>query len=198
MFAAANLLHLVRQLIDYGRELASTLRQRSAADPYFTRCAFGTSDLALILARITRGLHLASALEARLVRRPMRPDAKPRPVNQPPQLASCTARSPARRTVRANPDPAHLPTPEEQIAARVRRQPIGAAIADLCRDLGITPSHPLWRQVQMVIVRYGGSLARLAKDLIERAFPAAVRSEAPDVAPVWSPSSPTLASTGPP
>ena len=41
----------------------------------------------------------------------------------------------------------HLPTPE-QIAATVRRQPIGAVFADICRDLGIPPSHPLWRELR--------------------------------------------------
>jgi hypothetical protein len=65
---------------------------------------------------------------------------------------------------------AHLPTPE-QIAAEVRRRPIGAIIADICRDLGIMPSHPLWRKLQLVIIRHGGSLARLVKDILDRAFP---------------------------
>ena len=44
----------------------------------------------------------------------------------------------------------HLLTPE-QIATKVRRQPIGADIADICRDLGILLSHPLWRELRAVI-----------------------------------------------
>jgi hypothetical protein len=39
-----------------------------------------------------------------------------------------------------------MPT-AEQIAAEVRRRPIGAVIADICRDLRILPSHPLWRDI---------------------------------------------------
>jgi hypothetical protein len=30
-----------------------------------------------------------------------------------------------------------------------------------CRDLGIMPSHPLWRELQIAVIRHGGSLARL-------------------------------------
>ncbi len=73
--------------------------------------------------------------------------------------------------VEANVRIAHLPTPE-QIAAKVRRQPI-AVIADICRDLGIMPSHPLWRELQVVIIGEGGSLANLIKDILEQAFPTA-------------------------
>ena len=62
-----------------------------------------------------------------------------------------------------------LPTPE-QIAAEVRRRPIGAVIADICRDLGIMPNHPLWRELRDVIIRYGGNLASLVKDICEQAF----------------------------
>jgi hypothetical protein len=46
-----RLLGLVRKLIDYGKELAGTVRRRACTDPHFARCAFGTGDLALIFAR---------------------------------------------------------------------------------------------------------------------------------------------------
>ena len=61
-----------------------------------------------------------------------------------------------------------MPTPE-QIAAAVRRRPIGAVIADICRDLGILPNHPLWRELQVVIIREGGNFAVLVKDIITQA-----------------------------
>ncbi len=51
-----RLVGLVRRLIDYGRELAATLHQRAAADLLSVACNFGTRDLTLILASITRGL----------------------------------------------------------------------------------------------------------------------------------------------
>jgi hypothetical protein len=55
-----RLLNLVRKLIDYGKELAATLQQRAGDTDLttYTR-GFGTSDIALILARITAGLRRA-------------------------------------------------------------------------------------------------------------------------------------------
>jgi hypothetical protein len=63
-----------------------------------------------------------------------------------------------------------MPTPE-QIAAQVRRRPIGAVIADICRDLGITPSHKLWQTLQSAIIRYRGNYTRLIIDMLDRVFP---------------------------
>jgi hypothetical protein len=80
---SAGLLGLVRKLIDYGRELATTIRQRVLTDPTSVRCCFGTADVALILARICRGLHRANALEARLLSNAERLDAAPRGAASP-------------------------------------------------------------------------------------------------------------------
>ena len=166
---SANLLGLVRKLIDYGRELAATIRRRAFTDPIAVRCCFGTADVALILARISRGLHRANALEARLLRDADRLDATPQgAVSQPRPRASRPAAAPVAGEAGAR--LTHLPTPE-QIAAKVRRQPIGAVIADICRDLGILPSHPLWRELQIAIIRENGSLANLVKDILDQAFP---------------------------
>ncbi len=85
------------------------------------------------------------------------------------------ALTPASRAPSADGADARLarpPTPA-QIAAKIRRQPIGAVIADICRDLGILPSHPLWRALQAVIIREGGSLANLMNDILDQAFPIA-------------------------
>jgi hypothetical protein len=156
---ASGLLSLVRRLIDYGRQLAATLR----SDPR----TFSPGDIALILARITRGLLLAEALEVRIIRTAARIDAEP----APPRAASHRQPPPAPAPgLDPGVDPEiSLPTPE-QIAAWVRRRPIGAVIADICRDLGVMPSHPLWRELQIVVIRHGGSLARLVKDILDRAF----------------------------
>ena len=192
---SARLLDLVRKLIDYGKELATTLRQRASTDLRFDALRFGTSDLALILARIARGVHRATALEARLLQNATRLDAEPAPSRAPSRPRQRTAQPAARRAHQADDLLAHLPTPE-QIAAEVRRRPIGAVIADICRDLGILPSHPLWRELQHAIIRYDGSLANLMKDILDRAFPlpATARSRSP--AP--PPTSLAPASTGPP
>jgi hypothetical protein len=166
---SANLLGLVRKLIDYGKELAATIRQRAFTNPGPVISCFGTADVALILARISRGLHRANALEARLLRNADRLDAAPRGASSPrtPRAPRPPATPSADET---NARLTHLPTPE-QIAAKVRRQPIGAVIADICRDLGILPSHPLWRELQIAIIRECGNLARLVKDILDQAFP---------------------------
>ena len=162
---SGRLLNLIRKLIDYGKDLAATLRQRTVAEPLFAMGCFGTTDLALILARIVRGLLLADALEARVLQRAAHLDAGPRRGR-----ARSSARAPAApRASEADPRLAHLPT-AAQIAAEVRRRPIGAVIADICRDLGIVPRHPLWPDVHRAIIRHGGSLARLVTDLIDRSL----------------------------
>ncbi len=189
----SGLLTLVRQLIDYGRHLATTLRNNPHPP--------GAGDIAQILARITRGLLRAEALEARLTRSAARPDAAPAPPRAPARRQSPPARAATQPTDAAAShealvpglDPGIcLPTPE-QIAAEVRSRPIGAVIADICRDLGIMPNHPLWRELQLIIIRHGGSLARLVKDILSRAFerPASAWPAAPLP-------SPAVCGTGPP
>jgi hypothetical protein len=169
---SGRLLGLLRKLIDYGRELTATIRQRTATDPVFAICCFGTTDLAPIFARIARGLLLASALEARVLRRAAQLDAAPKPAR-----ARSAPRAPATpRGAATDPRLASLPTPA-QIAAEIRRRPIGAVIADICRDLGITGKHPLWDDVQQALIEHRGSIAALVKDILDRAFsPAARRS----------------------
>jgi hypothetical protein len=196
-----RLISLVRKLIDYGKELAATF-QRSGTDtnPITHTCRFGTSDLALILARITQGLHRARTLEEKLVHNAARPEWEPKPSAAPSPRASRTAQPAAARTDAAATKLAQLPTPE-QIASQVRRRPIGAVIADICRDLGIMPNHPLWRELSEVIIRYGGSLAALYKDVNERAFRplASWRPGAPPPAqPAPLSPSPVPSGTGPP
>ena len=119
------LLDLVRKLIDYGKELATTLQQSKrslslAAHP----SNFGTADIRLIVARITQGLLRARALEARLERVAPRLDAKPTATPSPRKPRTPAA---ARQTELAAPVIEQPPTPE-QLAAKVRRQPIGAVM----------------------------------------------------------------------
>ena len=189
---AGRLLGLVRRLIDYGRQLAATLRTNTPP--------FSTTDIALILARITRGLLRAEALEARVIRDTARLDAEPAPPRAPSRRRSSPAGATdaaSREALVPRLDPGiSLPTPE-QIAAEVRRRPIGAVIADICRDLGIMPSHPLWRELQELIIRYGGNLANLVKDILDRAFPRPAAS-GPPAWPAASLQSPAPSGAGPP
>jgi hypothetical protein len=92
---SGRLLDLVRKLIDYGRELAATIRQRSATDPTLTTIRFGTLDPVSILARIINGLLRASALEERVLRRAVHLDAGPRPTAARCAAATTPATPPA-------------------------------------------------------------------------------------------------------
>src|SRR5271165_6866695 len=174
-----RVLSLVRKLIDYGKQLVGTVQQRAAA-PGFALFAkpFGTADLAVILARITNGLRRAAALEARLCQRAARgQDLTSSPIRLPavrgPRAARQVAPPDAQPADQAeDPRLARLPT-EEEIAAEVRRRPIGAVIVDICCDLGIAPGHldrAFWDEINHAIMMYGGSLAGFLANLHRRLF----------------------------
>jgi hypothetical protein len=191
---AAGLLHLIARLIDCGKELAAALRQHGAAALRPVGCNFGTDDIALILARIARGLLLATALQERVQSSAARLDADPQPARpsasrKPSALRAAT---PPRATL-TDPRLDALPTAEE-LARDIRRRPIGAVLADICRDLGILPSHPLWRDLQMAIIRFDGNGTRLLVDIIDRQFAPLIAAEAAASLPPAA----TPASTGPP
>jgi hypothetical protein len=178
---SGRLLGLVRRLIDYGKQLAATLRQRVVPnDTTDLVCIFGTDHLPLILARIAQGLHRAALLEDRIARTAARLDAEPQPKPAPTPRASSRSEAQPPSPRRAEPPQptdaatllANLPTPE-QIAAKVRRQSIGVVLADICRDLGIPPSHPLWGELHLAINQYGGNWLRMAMERLDRAFPIA-------------------------
>jgi hypothetical protein len=165
-----RLLSLVRKLIDYGKQLAASLHHHSETTnlrPVMR--AFGTRDIARILARITCGLLRAQALADKVHHNAARLDAPPQPNPQP----TASTRSPSAprppRVRQLGPDhaPLSLPTPD-QIAAKVRCQSIGAVITDICRDLGIMPSHPLWRELQALIEEYRGNFPRLVLEILDR------------------------------
>ncbi len=181
--AIGRVLSVVRKLIDYGKQLADTLQQR-ATTPGFARfaCRFGTADVAAILARITNGLLRATALEARLCQRAERGQELKSP---PMRLPAIRGPRPARQAAppSAQPEPqktedtqdprlARLPTADE-IAAEVRSRPVGAVIADICRDLGIAPGEldrAFWEELNLAIISYGGTYAGVLHDLIHRSF----------------------------
>jgi hypothetical protein len=211
--AIGRVLSVVRKLIDYGKQLADTLQQRATA-PGFARFAsrFGTADVAFILARITNGLLRAAALEARLCRcaergqdltsPPMRLPATREP--SPARKVAPTSDPPKRQSTDDTQDPrlARLPTADE-IAAAVRNRPVGAVIADICRDLGIAPGEldrVFWEELNLAIISYGGTCAGILDDLINCsfAFMFGDHAETADTGPpASSPRLPALA-TGPP
>jgi hypothetical protein len=126
----------------------------------------------------------AAALDKRPGPRRARSTPRPRPSASPPAEA-------------VEPCLAQLPT-AEQIAAEVRRRPIGAVIAEIYLNLGILPSHPLWREVERAMLEFSGSLAKPLNDIFDQTLgpiPSA-RSLSPAPAPALP--SPAPSSTGPP
>ncbi|HET7880723.1 MAG TPA: hypothetical protein VFL55_07535 [Acetobacteraceae bacterium] len=183
--------------------------QQRAAAPGFALFAkpFGTADLATILARIAAGLCRAAALEAALDSRAARGrDLTPSPVREP-AAATRPARLAARPDAQPEPPASHsedprlarLPT-EEEIAAEVRRRPVGAVIADICRDLGIAPGRvdpAFWHELSRTIMTYGGSFVRFLKDLDRRWFGRSADDRVDTACPASLPRLPRPA-TGPP
>jgi hypothetical protein len=194
---AGRLLSLVRKLIDYGKELAASLHQRSdTTDLRPVMCAFGTRDIARILARITCGLLRAQALQDKVHHNAARLNALPQSIHQPAASPRSPSRPRPRRDRQLGPDlaPFSLPTPE-QIAAKVRCQPIGAVITDICRDLGICPNHPLWRELQALIREHRGNYTSLVIEILDR--PSLTLFESLPTASPTNPPTPACA-TGPP
>jgi hypothetical protein len=179
---SGRLLALVRKLIDYGTQLAITFRERPAPnDPRHLSRLYGTNDFAVILARIAQGLLRARLLSEKITSTAARLDAEPPPKPTPsPRTQRAVPGAAAQpRAPRRQPEPqptdtasllAKLPTPD-QIAAKVRCQKIGAVLADICRDLGIPPTHELWDELYRVIREFGGNSSRLYFEWLEQAFP---------------------------
>ena len=166
-----RLLGIVRKLVAFGTNLLNTLQQGASAQREArTMHAFGTKDLALIIARIKCGLQRAAGLEVRLngfVKRgrdlrpsPWRPST-PRERKAADAAPDATApRAPVRTEVLAL-----LPSAEE-IAEQVRSRPIGVVISDICRDLGLAPGlmdGVMWQELSEAFLDCGLSLARFLR-----------------------------------
>lgn len=200
-----RILGLLRSLIAYGKDLAEKLRQ-NAGTPAFAHLArpFGTTDLAAIFRSIIRGVGLAAALHERLASRAAHGrDLTPSPLRLPSLRSPGTSRPrPRRARPEAAPDALALPTPEE-IAALLRRRPLGALIVDICHDLGITPGDvkpALWRELLDAIIEYGGSLGTYFTGTMDRLLVTRQgrhRATPPPMAASCPPAPPALA-TGPP
>jgi hypothetical protein len=94
-----------------------------------------------------------------------------------------------------------MPTPE-QIAAAIRHQPIGQVIADICRDLGIIPAHPLWPELSRTITHERGRFAAMVADILQRKRRVPITADWPQEPPpdLWANwhYAPEPAGTGPP
>jgi hypothetical protein len=174
-------LTVLATLIAHARHFTATATTRAAAPEFATAAAiFGTYNLPTILHRMQRGLLRALALQHYLLARAARghnlrfawpPRVELLPHHQPPagpdprpHPAPLHPRRPDPALLGADdPDASRLPTPAE-LAAEVRRRPVGRTIAYICMDLGIAPGlcdGAFWDRVEKTLRRYGGSLRRL-------------------------------------
>ena len=113
-----------------------------------------------MLARITRGLLLAEALQAKLARRVDRPDPVRTPYASREPSSPRKPRSPRTATQQPNTENsllASLPTTEE-IAEQLRTRPVHAVLHEICSNLGIMPSDTLWRDIVDVLTENHGQL----------------------------------------
>ena len=167
---SSRLLMLIRGMITLGQMLLASL-DRPAGDRRRrdTFMRFGTRNLDSIVARLLRGIAMAQALEQRILRIARRMDA-------PREAAPSVARKPRVRATKpaalprdddeaASPD--DLPTAEE-IAERVRKQPIASVIEDICLDLGINASDPLFREVMEALGLSDLRIARVLDNVVDR------------------------------
>jgi hypothetical protein len=165
-YRSLRLIGLIRTLIDYGQRLIISARQCAGTADFLTFAApFRTSSLKLLVASINcainRALHLEQKLqyEAGLGGGGYRPEqARPAARDGTPRAGSAAACARTGRARQArDPELAHLPT-VAQIAAEIRRLPLQQVIAMICGDLGITPQHPLWQQLDQALAGFGVSL----------------------------------------
>jgi hypothetical protein len=184
---SARLRTLLQTLIAFASSLVETLATNQTADPAIAY-RFGTSNLSLITARIARALLMAMALNRRLTRIAKQLDAPQRPTTTAKTRREPRAPKPPTPRRSETDDEAlltRLPTAQE-IAAQIRHRPIGRVLEDICRDLGILPSDPLWRDLQLPIIANGGNLVRLFKHVTTRVIRHSLNP------------TPLLAATGPP
>ena len=184
----ADVLTIVHILLAYGRHLMETLEHRAVARGFSVIAQFfGTARVPAILARLSRGILRAQALERVLLARAARGrdliylqprrhaarQAQPALPQPPPSHAEPQPPRPApvrRPDPDETPDPANLPT-LAQLEAEIRRRPIGRAIAAICQDLGVAPSlceGRFWNALFSVMMWYRGNLPRLIKEFRRR------------------------------
>jgi len=162
----------VRKLIDFGRDLMATVQARETdAAPITIARRFGTLDAARIIARITRGLMIAAALELRLSR-PV-PCMGVRPTPPTPARRTSAPRKPRQPRIDEEAELLGALPSAKEIAARLRKRRPGAVIVEICRDLGIDYRHELWREIQDAITHHGGSLATVLRNVLRRGQAAA-------------------------
>ena len=163
---SARLLAVVHGLIALGTAWLGIVQRKDMRPAVRWAIArrFGTRNLALILARLQRGLALAAALEQRVVRQAERIDAAQPRLELPPLRTAVRSVSERKvRPTREELDAALLNAPPSaaEIARMVRVKPIGRVLQDICRDFGLAPADKGWFAIAEEVMRHGGSVKRL-------------------------------------
>jgi len=216
---SGRLLGLIRKLINYGMELLTTVGRQPPLDQlYRSSRGFGTRDGAVIIAHTVRGLRVAAELEHRILSCAAYLDTPhtPKPSSTPaPEYAASLLTQARRGRLPAVAGPAPLPAAKpqehvdallehwptsEEIGAQVRGRPIGVVLSEICHDLGIGYSHPLWWELLDAIDRHGGKYARFMRVVPKRKpvfdmLPDDIRLGPPAASEQW-PSSAPRAATG--
>ena len=168
----AAILSVVRVLLGYGKHLDQTIPNRTDHPRFPTLAAgFGTHDVRRILAHVQRGILRAMMLERFLLARADQGrDIEPTEPPVPAEAADIEAmemklRPPSRPRAKSaqKTDPNDLlnftmPTLEE-LEAQIRRRSVGRTIADICMDLGVTPSGcegGFWYEIYQILSHFSG------------------------------------------
>ncbi len=156
---ATRLRRVLRKLIRHGTLLAQDLTRRpSGMTVFWIAVRFGTKDVAQILARITRGLRMAAALQATLPKPQREHPARPAPAARKPRTRPTP---PPRNDVNAV--LATLPTSKE-IADQLRDRPIGEILTEICTALGILTADQIWQELESVLLENGADPATVVED----------------------------------
>jgi hypothetical protein len=163
----AALLHTVRIMLGFGRNLADTAKERSASHDFNAIAAcFGTGRLYTILAHLQRGILRATALENVLLERAARghdigygaprkraaalPATPTDPAAEQPAVpvdpvSEQQAETPVARKEPRPSRPVGWDDPElfmptlEEMEAQARRRPYGRTLVVICLDLAVVP-----------------------------------------------------------
>ena len=189
---------LIDDLILFGKVLIETLTLEPASEVAARLIKqFGTENIAAIIARITRGIMLATALDERVARCAKQIDGPPR-IRPDNGVKRAERQRSAKRPAAA--DGASLlirmPTAVE-IAASIRKRTIGAVLADIAHDLGLTEYDPLFMRIFGALqgAPCSRSVIRLLQPRIDATYPPRRRRTPPPAATLFPLPN---AATGPP
>jgi hypothetical protein len=169
----AFLLKIVRVLLSYGRQLDDTLTTKAEHPRFPTLAAgFGTHDVRRILAHVHRGILRAMMLQRFLLARAQDGrDIEPVQPSEPADPAEIEAldiklrapSQPSAKSKKTDPDdPLHFSIPTlKELESEVRRRSVGRTIADICLDLGVTPTlceGATWDEILQALTHFGANL----------------------------------------